>query len=251
LYYSKTKGGKRSTVKHYKALSIVFMLFILPYVMHDSKVLAQVPLPPVLTQPLNNSTDVSLTPELHWSFVLPIGEILSYRLQVSQVPNFSSIVMDDPDVGAEHYNIPTGTLNENTRYYWRVNATVRIGLLTMTTSYSNAFSFTTVGATGITYLSEGIPSKFSLYPNFPNPFNPVTHIRFGLSGISETKLVIYDASGETVLEKSFGSLNPGVYDYEWNASGYPSGTYFYRLTARMVESLAEDFIHTRKMILVK
>ncbi len=238
-------------MNHFKALSIVFILFILPYIIPTGETNAQVPLPPVLSQPLNNAENVSLTPNLQWSFVLPLGEILSYRLQLSETNNFSALVIDDQNVNADHFNIPEGTLQEKTQYFWRVNATVKIGLVTMTTSYSSVFSFTTLGLTGVTQLSNNIPGKFKLYPNYPNPFNPSTNIRFDIIGQSEADLKIYSSSGEEISGESLGTLSPGSYEYNWNASGLPSGAYFYRLTARLVESLASEFVSTKKMILIK
>lgn len=101
---------------------------------------------------------------------------------------------------------------------------------------------------GITQISTEIPASFSLLQNYPNPFNPSTRIRFSISGTVSnhpvSKLTVYDALGRQIdilIEKE---LNPGTYESEWNASGYPSGIYFYTLSSG-------KFTETKKMILLK
>ena len=64
------------------------------------------------------------------------------------------------------------------------------------------------------------------------------------SGKSKVKIVIYDVLGKQVTELVNESLAPGSYEVNWDASNYPSGVYFYRLTTN-------DYITTRKMILIK
>ena len=80
--------------------------------------------------------------------------------------------------------------------------------------------------------------------NFPNPFNPSTRIEFELSAAHYTELSIYDILGENVTTLVAGQLTAGKYQYIWNAAGYPSGIYFYRL-------VAGNSVKVRKMILAK
>lgn len=102
---------------------------------------------------------------------------------------------------------------------------------------------------GLSQISTEVPGSFELEQNYPNPFNPSTKIRFDIpSGIdnSNISLKIYDAAGrlaEVILDQK---LNPGSYEYDWNASGKPSGVYFY-----VLESSGSRFKSTKKMILVK
>jgi len=88
-----------------------------------------------------------------------------------------------------------------------------------------------------------VPKEFALYPCYPNPFNPVTTISFALASPVDYELVIYNALGQTV-ETFRGHSGPGLERIDWNATGYSSGVYFYRLTAG-------DFTDTRKMVLLK
>lgn len=102
---------------------------------------------------------------------------------------------------------------------------------------------------GVQPVSNVIPGRFELFQNYPNPFNPSTTIRFDIPassiyGSGNVKLVIFDAIGKEVGALVDENLSPGSYEVNWNASGYPSGVYFYRLEAG-------DFSAIKKLILVK
>ncbi len=97
---------------------------------------------------------------------------------------------------------------------------------------------------GIINISSEIPNEFSLGQNYPNPFNPATKIKFELRNTSFTNLVIYDGLGREVETIVNEQLNAGSYEADWNASNFPSGVYFYKLTTG-------DFSKTNKMLLIK
>jgi len=108
--------------------------------------------------------------------------------------------------------------------------------------------------TGITKISSGVPENFSLYQNYPNPFNPTTKIRFSISTPPQpspkgrenniVNLIIYDILGREIQTLVNEQLSPGIYEVEFNGSNYPSGIYYYILTAGY-------FSQTKKMVLVK
>lgn len=89
-----------------------------------------------------------------------------------------------------------------------------------------------------------IPSSFALYQNYPNPFNPTTTITYDLPLKASVKLVIYNVLGQKIATLVDGLQEPGRYNVMFDASGLPSGIYFYRLEAG-------KFVQTRKMLLVK
>jgi photosystem II stability/assembly factor-like uncharacterized protein len=105
---------------------------------------------------------------------------------------------------------------------------------------------------GISNNNNEIPKEFSLYQNFPNPFNPSTKIRFDVSSnrtLSETKglnvqLIVYDILGKEVKTLINEQMNPGSYEVDFNASDLPSSVYFYRL-------VIGSFTQTKKMMLIK
>lgn len=92
--------------------------------------------------------------------------------------------------------------------------------------------WTNPGLTGIIVVDNGsaLISEFDLRQNYPNPFNPSTTIPFSLSRAADVKLVIYNVRGQVVKTLVNERLQTGRYEYEFNAAGMASGTYFYRLT---------------------
>ena len=88
------------------------------------------------------------------------------------------------------------------------------------------------------------PNQIRLSQNYPNPFNPGTKISWQLPVSSRQNLKIYDVLGNEVATLVDEYKPAGSYEIEWNASGLPSGVYFYRLQAG-------EFIETKKMILMK
>jgi hypothetical protein len=109
--------------------------------------------------------------------------------------------------------------------------------------------------------SEMQPLSFKLEQNFPNPFNPSTHFRFTVPEAHQlnessrrpsaetgklhlVSLKVYDVLGREVATLVNENRSAGNYAVDWNASGFASGVYFYRLTAG-------GFSSTKKMILMK
>ena len=80
--------------------------------------------------------------------------------------------------------------------------------------------------------------------NFPNPFNPVTNLEFGISDLGFVSLKVYDLLGKEVVTLVNEKQSPGTYQVEFDAGSLTSGVYFYRLTAG-------DFSDTKRMMLVK
>jgi len=92
--------------------------------------------------------------------------------------------------------------------------------------------------------SKTIPKDYTLNQNYPNPFNPSTTISFNLPSSGFTSLKIYNALGKEVAILLNKEVQTGNYEIEWNATGLPSGIYFYQLQAG-------DFIEMKKMILLR
>jgi len=97
---------------------------------------------------------------------------------------------------------------------------------------------------GIQTISTEIPKSFSLSQNYPNPFNPTTHFGFRIADFGLVRLSVYDALGKEVTILVNQQLQPGTYEFSWDASGYSSGVYFYKL-------ITDEFSETRKMVLIK
>jgi len=98
---------------------------------------------------------------------------------------------------------------------------------------------------GLNTIGSEIPAEFKLHNNYPNPFNPVTAIRFDVPKESSVKLKIFDVLGREVETIVSSALSPGYYEVKWDASRYMSGVYFYQL------SVDDKPIAVKKMMLIK
>jgi hypothetical protein len=96
-----------------------------------------------------------------------------------------------------------------------------------------------------------VPNRFVLNQNFPNPFNPSTRITYTVgansgpqSAASTVRLAVYDLLGREVAVLVNKETQPGSYEVNWDASGFSSGLYVYRLTAG-------GYSESRKMMLTR
>ena len=92
--------------------------------------------------------------------------------------------------------------------------------------------------------SKTVPDVFTLYRNYPNPFNPTTVIPFDLHKKALVQLRIYDSLGRSVGTVINKEMNAGSHEYEFNAANLASGTYYFKLTV-------DTKVATGKMVLVK
>lgn len=74
-----------------------------------------------------------------------------------------------------------------------------------------------------------IPQTYSLFPNFPNPFNPQTNVKIALPQKTDIKIYIYDLNGRIISKVFEGQLPPGYHSFVWNAGNQPSGTYYIKV----------------------
>ncbi len=88
------------------------------------------------------------------------------------------------------------------------------------------------------------PGKFALLQNYPNPFNPSTTIQFVIPEKSNVVITIFNSIGEDVLTLVNEEKAAGSYEINFNASGFTSGIYYYKLQT-------DNFAQTKKMILMK
>ncbi|MBI4546891.1 MAG: choice-of-anchor D domain-containing protein [Ignavibacteriae bacterium] len=89
-----------------------------------------------------------------------------------------------------------------------------------------------------------VPTEFSLEQNYPNPFNPITVIRYQLPVNSKVTLKVYNLFGQEVKALVDEIQDAGFKSVQWNAAGFSSGVYFYRLTAG-------SYTNVQKMLLIK
>lgn len=92
--------------------------------------------------------------------------------------------------------------------------------------------------------TAGLPGTFELMQNYPNPFNPATTIKFAIPRESDVNVSVYNILGQHVTTLMNDRMKAGSYSIQFNASGFSSGTYFYRITAG-------GFVETKKMMILK
>ncbi|RKZ10997.1 hypothetical protein DRQ50_14090, partial [bacterium] len=92
--------------------------------------------------------------------------------------------------------------------------------------------------------NQVVVKEYSLDPNWPNPFNPRTDIKFNLPRSSNVNLKVYNVRGQMVATLASGTMEAGSHVVTWDARQYASGIYFYQL-------VTPEFSETRKMILLK
>lgn len=91
---------------------------------------------------------------------------------------------------------------------------------------------------------DNIPSGYILEQNYPNPFNPTTTLSFVIGQSSFVSLKVFDVLGNEVVILVDEYKYVGEYEVEFDATGLPSGIYFYQLKA-------DSYIQTKKMIYLK
>jgi subtilisin family serine protease len=101
-----------------------------------------------------------------------------------------------------------------------------------------------VAMVGIEPVSNEIPNVFKLHTNYPNPFNPITKIKFDIAKNTNAKLLVYDVLGRVVETLVNGDLKAGRYEVDFDGYALSSGVYFYKL-------VTSDFVDTKKMLMIK
>ena len=97
---------------------------------------------------------------------------------------------------------------------------------------------------GIRHDPNSIPKEFLLFQNYPNPFNPVTLISYQIPFSTYVQLTIYDINGQAIAKPVNEKQDAGNYQFLWDASNFPSGVYFYKLST-------PSYSNSKKMVLLK
>ena len=99
---------------------------------------------------------------------------------------------------------------------------------------------------------EILPENFQLYPPYPNPFNPITTIRFntGENSLNHVALKVFDINGKRVASIVNGYLPSGDHEFLWDASEFSSGVYFIKLNVLSILR-KKYFTKTEKVLLLK
>jgi hypothetical protein len=161
----------------------------------------------------------------------------SYHVQVSASITFNSFLVDTTVTDT---TLRLAPLAAGARYFWRVSGLNQYG----EGDYSTVTAFITGDLISSVGATRSIPTEFGLSQNYPNPFNPSTKFELRIANYGLVTVRVLDMLGREVATLVSGNRQPGTYTVRWDALGYPSGVYFYRMQAG-------GFVETKKMMLAK
>lgn len=179
------------------------------------------PVAPVLVSPPNGTINVSLTPTLNWNAV-PNAQY--YRVQVSTSNTFGSTVLDISGLVNTGYVVPSGILNNNQQYFWRVNSSNSGG----TSDWSTVWNFTTIPAPPVapTLVSPANGSiNISTTPTFSwntAPTSTSYHLQVSFNS-NFTSLAIDQTGITTTSYTAPPGLLSGTTLYYWRVAGSNAG----------------------------
>ncbi len=195
--------------------------------------------PPILTKPTSlvaeyiSNTGIKLT----WDDT-SIGEI---GYQIEKKENNSG-----------RFYLITCT-NENTTEY--IDSDIELGssyiyrIRSYTYDFDGEYS-NDVSASITNINEENLPQSFTVYQNFPNPFNPTTIISFDLPKTSKVNLIVYNILGEKILQVDNGIKMAGYHKIEIDGNNITAGVYIYLVEAFPVDG-TEAKRDIKKMVLIK
>lgn len=138
----------------------------------------------------------------------------------------------------------SGLIGKNVRYFY---------IDENNTKWISDYGLSLFNENGIVNIEEKIiPKKYQLYQNFPNPFNPMTTIKYSIPNVEtlhatsqqNVTLKVYDLLGREIKTLVDGTQIAGNYEVTFDGSNLSSGIYFYRLRV-------DSFSKLMKMVLIK
>ncbi len=180
------------------------------------KTIIQRPDPVVADTPTDSQSQVSVNPQFSWQ---PSDRAEDYTIQISKEEDFSFIAFENNS--SESMFSQMAPLEFATIYYWRVRARNIGG----SSDWSQPIKFTT----------EVRETKIN--PNYPNPFNSVTTLRYQLSGQEKVLIDVFDITGRRIAVVVNEEQAAGVYFVQMHSADFASGTYLIRFVAGNVTDI--------------
>ncbi|MCK5737888.1 T9SS type A sorting domain-containing protein, partial [bacterium] len=219
------------------------------------------PAPPILMTPICHSNPGTTQPVLVWQ--IPADEendLLHFRLEIARDSNFTESIFGSPfdsQTNGGYFSplppVAAGNGNcgftvpyplSNNQYFWRVTAWD--GMVYGSTS--EVWDFI-VGPTGVEIPEDQLLTELELAAIYPNPFNPITMVRYVLPKSTLVTIQIFDIAGRRVKSLASGHQAAGAHQVTWQATddqGHRVSTGIY--LCRMV---AGDEVRHRKMVFAK
>ncbi len=208
-----------------------------------------------LVSPLNKASIDSLTKEIIFKWEKssdsdPLSSI-SYTIEISSDTSFNerNIIYYKKDIPRDSNSVKVSTsLFQQNVYYWRVVSIDNNGLITYSNEY-RSFIIGVVSSVEDDNIENEIPSKFSLFPNYPNPFNTETIIRYDICQSGFVSIKVFNILGQEIVTLIEKFQQPGKYSIKWDGrDGFgrfvASGVYIYAISIR-------NFNVSKKMVFLK
>jgi hypothetical protein len=170
----------------------------------------------------------------------PDSDAVSYILQIDTVSTFDSPALRDSLAGGATTHTVTFPQTPHATYYWRVKSTDGLDTVLSSTSRRVNVTFSPEEVAQ----EEDLPKESTLDQNFPNPFNPLTTIKYALPAGGHVRLTVFNLLGQMVSVLFEGAQPAGEHTVEFSSGTLPSGIYFYRIEA-------PGFVETKKMVIAK
>jgi hypothetical protein len=196
---------------------------------------------PVLLSPFDGDMDLPFPTPLDWS---DVSGGMAYHLQVDDDADFAS-PETEVTVALSEY-ISGGAMVGGTTYYWRVRVANNCGW----SPWSERWSFTLGITTDVSDIgAPEAPREYALNRNYPNPFNPQTHVEFTLPRKSFVNVAVFDILGRRIRVLVNEEMTAGLKRVTWdgrdeNGQEVSSGVYLCRMNAG-------GFSDARKMLLLR
>jgi hypothetical protein len=179
---------------------------------------------------------------IYWSNVIDsvflyIDEIYPYVDSIMIADDLASA--QDPNYGNNYYSILWQELERLT------TISIHKAIIDLASLWRTAWENANSPSPLAIQLIEHNPKTYFLTDAYPNPFNPTTNIELSILKSGFVSLKIYNLLGQEVATLVSENLAAGTYKYTWNAFGFTSGVYFYRLEVNT------GFVQTKKLVLLK
>lgn len=193
----------------------------------------------------------------------PDGHPVAYIWQLSRTADFLTGATGALELGVDSTQVPLTVAMAAALFDTTWTGFPSIPLQTPVTFYHRVISTDgaayTYGPTSTLTLSrgtittneptEGMPGRFVLHGNYPNPFNPSTTISFDLPAAADVRVEVFNMLGQQVLAVPAGMMTAGASrTVDLDGSTLPSGSYLYRVVT--TGEIAADAA-TGRMMLIK
>lgn len=197
-----------------------------------------------LVSPQDGIQGLEGRPEFIWTTAMDTDPLdnVEYDLVIATDSNFTTITLSNPGLLDTSFMI-TSDLPTHTQYWWKVVAMDRDSLTTESPVQTFTVGYVSTNA------ELAIPDEYALHPNYPNPFNPSTTIKYDLPEAGHVRLSVYNQLGQPVRTLVNRHLTAGYQAVVWDGRDaygrqVSTGIYFYRLEAN-------GFTQSKKMVFLK